>query len=70
MKYPPMKTLDLSTASLLVHQVPNVALNTTDLSLRATSEERDWMMSSLELRDGLKVREMLDTMPAELLDLM
>ena len=33
------------------------------------NELRDWLLSSLELREGLKVREILDTLPAELLDL-
>ena len=33
------------------------------------SELRDWLLSSLELREGLNVKEIVDTLPAELLDL-
>lgn len=31
-------------------------------------DQRDWMMSSLELREGLQVREILETLPMELWD--
>ncbi|MFZ5548867.1 MAG: hypothetical protein ACOZJX_09250 [Pseudomonadota bacterium] len=31
-------------------------------------DQRDWMLSSLELRDGLQVREILETLPMELWD--
>lgn len=38
---------------------------------RATRErvENDWSISSMDLRDGLDVREIFETIPAELLDL-
>jgi hypothetical protein len=32
-------------------------------------DQRDLIISSLDLRDGLSVREILETMPAELWDL-
>ena len=36
----------------------------------SSKDQRDWMLSSLELREGLSVREILETLPAELLDLL
>jgi hypothetical protein len=39
------------------------------MSTHHDSDLRDWLLSSLELREGLNVREILDTLPAELLDL-
>ncbi|HEX5686192.1 MAG TPA: hypothetical protein VFY73_19360 [Ideonella sp.] len=33
-------------------------------------DQRDWILSSLDLREGCHVREVLETLPAELLDLM
>ena len=39
------------------------------MSASHDSEWRDWLASSLELREGLNVNEILDTLPAELLDL-
>ena len=32
-------------------------------------DQRDWILSSLDLREGCNVREVLETMPAELWDL-
>ncbi len=31
-------------------------------------DQRDWIQSSLELREGCNVREVLETLPAELWD--
>lgn len=33
------------------------------------SDQRDWILSSLDLREGCHVREVLETLPAELWDL-
>ncbi|WP_374562686.1 hypothetical protein [Ideonella sp.] len=32
-------------------------------------DQRDWILSSLDLREGCNVREVLETLPAELWDL-
>lgn len=53
-----------STHELLIRRTPH-----QDFEAPTDKDQRDWLMSSLELRQGLNVREIVDTLPAELLDL-
>lgn len=64
-----MHTSPLSHANVLPSHAFYADPSRLGVATASESELRDWLLSSLELREGLNVREILDTLPAELLDL-
>lgn len=64
-----MRTSALSHTNVLPSHAFYADPSRLAIATASDSELRDWLLSSLELREGLNVREILDTLPAELLDL-